>query len=750
MSRDLHPAASAAANPNVVATTAAARRAFATLREAQILIAGGRAAGVNDLLAPMLDDPALRPEVHYLMGIAALVLGQPQIALQQASKAIDLQPGEPRYHFALGRAHKAIGELVDAEGAYRRALSLDPRFADAHVSLGIVLKARGDLHAACEHHEMAIAIDARHAAAIANLALTRAELAARETEDPASAAPGEDVLQAAAQAVALEPGRAVLHRNLGLLQLRAHRRAEALESFNRALGLDPSDAEACVRMGLCLKALGSEAKAVELFERWQALNPPNAPVMRLLASLLTRLGRADEGLAWSEQAAAIADDPWALLVQANAYQQCRRLEESIALARRALALAGGQREFYAVLMMGLCYASDDPQPLFDVASAYGAELARQARPAAAPKRVTSTGRLRVGYVSGDFVQHSVSYFMMGLLTHHDRSRFEIVCYHNRGFSDDVTQRIKALADKWVECEGMTDEQLCGQIAADRIDILIDLAGHTALARNAVFARRAAPVQLAYLGFPTVSGVREIDFRISDAVIDPGDMPALASERPLNLERTMFCYRPDAQPPIGPPPMRAAGHVTLGSFNNIAKLSDRTLQLWSAAMRAVPGSRLLLKSASMAEDGNRRSILEFMQGQGIDAGRIELVARIADKTAHLALYNRLDIALDPFPYNGATTTCEALWMGLPVVTRRGRSHASRMGASLLHAIGKSDWVADSDDAYVAQVLRLAGDVDALSDWRRGARDVLQASALMDEAGFARAFENALLSAAGLRT
>jgi protein O-GlcNAc transferase len=254
------------------------------------------------------------------------------------------------------------------------------------------------------------------------------------------------------------------------------------------------------------------------------------------------------------------------------------------------------------------------------------------------------------------------------------------------------------------------------------------------------------VQVSYLGYPTVSGVPATDFRITDATIDPGDMPSLANEQPLVLPRTMFCFRPDDDAPaIGPAPALRNGHLTFGSFNNIAKVTEHTLVIWAAALNAVPGSRLLLKSGAMAQRSNRESIESFMAARGIAPDRLTLTAWIADKGNHLELYNEVDIALDPFPYNGATTTCEALWMGVPVLTRRGRTHTSRMGASLLTAVGKTEWVADSDEGFVAAVASVAKDAAARIDWRGRAREVLVRSELCNEAGFTHDFEDALLRA-----
>ena len=250
--------------------------------------------------------------------------------------------------------------------------------------------------------------------------------------------------------------------------------------------------------------------------------------------------------------------------------------------------------------------------------------------------------------SGDFVRHSVSYFIGGLLAHHDRSRFEITCYHNLAWGDAVTARLKALGHRWVECEGGSDEALQRQVREDGIDILVDLAGHTTHSRVMAFARRLAPLQVGFLGYPTVSGVPAMDLRLTDTTIDPGDLAHdLPGDQPLALPRSMFCYRPDEAPVIDPvPPQCRHGHVTFGSFNNIAKVTDTTLAMWASALAAVPGSRLLLKSSSMAQEGNRRDIESFMARHGIAPERLRLQPWVASKASHLSLYNEIDVALDP--------------------------------------------------------------------------------------------------------
>ncbi|MBL0726181.1 tetratricopeptide repeat protein [Piscinibacter sp. HJYY11] len=718
--------------------------AIPVLAQAQQLLATGRHAEGEALLRPLLRVSALRGEVNHLLSIAAQMTKRLDEGLAHARQAVAAAPEEARFHFVLGRAYKALAQVDEAEAAYREALRLQPRYVDALVSLGIVRKLRGDLGGAVALYDRALELDASCAAAHANKAAALALQTALSAENGADDPPGDEIIEAQARAVQLDPHNPVLLRNQGALLLRARRRVEAAQALNQSLTHDPSNVEACLNLAFCLRALGDAKLAIQAFEKWLQHNRPDAAVMRALAGLLTREGRVDEALSWAGQAATLDPDPYALVQLGSTLLQCRRVEEALVHCQRAVALSGGRAELYPTLLLGTTYWHEDPQPVFEAHTAFGRTLKRaEPRPAWAP--LAPGERLRVGYVSGDFVRHSVSYFIGPLLEHHDRSRFDVTCYHNLAWGDAVTERFKSYGHRWVECEGLTDDQLRRRVVADGIHILVDLAGHTTNSRVFMFALGAAPVQVSYLGYPTISGVPAIDFRITDAVIDPGDMPPLESEKPLCLPRTMFCYRPDEAPEIAPPPYLRRGHVTFGSFNNIAKVTDHTLELWAAVMNAVPGSRLLLKSSSMAQAGNRRNIESFMAQRRISADRLDLRAWIAGKASHLELYNEVDVALDPYPYNGATTTCEALWMGVPVVSRRGRTHTSRMGASILGAIGRGEWVADSDQAYVATAVRLANDAESLAQWRDGARRHLASGPLFHEKGFTRDIEAALMKA-----
>ncbi|MDL2339522.1 MAG: tetratricopeptide repeat protein [Pseudomonadota bacterium] len=711
---------------------------MARLDEAQQCLAAGRYSAAEALLNSAISEPDVRAEGHYLLGISALMQGQGEVAVRLARTAVIDRPDEPRYQFALGRALKAVNDLDAAENAYRRAIELQPGFADPHVSLGIVLKAKGHLDEAIACYEQALRLNPGLAVAHSNLAAARGLRAARNSSSLTNDIPTEEVIEGMRLAVSLDPKDPELHRNFGTLLERVGRHDDAARAFNQALTIRPSDAAACVALGKCLMALGGFELAREMFEKWLALNGRDADVMRVLAGVLLRMGEADSALQWTDRALALAPNPLTAMEAGSALIQLRRLDEGLRRCRQALDDSGRNPALYPVLLLGLNYLHEDPATILAAHAEFGALVPRPtARP---PRRIRAPGeRLRVGYVSGDFLRHSVSFFISPLLEHHDKSRFEVVCYHNNARSDHVTERLKSCGHRFVECAHLTDEGLAKRIADDGIDILIDLAGPTAQSRILMFAMAPAPLQIAYLGYPTVTGVPGIDFRVTDGVIDPGDMPESASEVPLRLPHTMFCYRPDDAPALALPPSQRNGFITFGSFNNAAKISDHTLDLWAAAMHAVAGSRLLLKAATLAQASIRLDIERALAERGIAAERLSMHARAADDQGHLALYNEIDIGLDTYPYNGATTTCEALWMGVPVISRRGRTHTSRMGASLLGAIDRNDCVADSDAEFAARAATLASGVDALASWRAAARDALRASPLMGHAAFTREFE-----------
>ena len=340
---------------------------------------------------------------------------------------------------------------------------------------------------------------------------------------------------------------------------------------------------------------------------------------------------------------------------------------------------------------------------------------------------------------------SVSYFLETVLIHHDRSRVEIFAYSTADKSDEVTVRLRALCDHWRDVALDNDAQICALIQGHRLDVLVDLSGHTGGNRMAVIARRAAPVQAHYLGYFASTGLTEMDYWIGDDVLLPPKANAHFSEIPWRLSRVWVSYlSPDDAPPVLWQPA-LDGTVWLGSFNNIAKLTDATFALWAKLLHALPQAKLLLKYKFLDEVGNLGRITSIFERCGIPADRLELRGETKGWAQHMALYNRLDIALDPVgAHAGVTTTCDALWMGVPVVSRVGDRMAQRQGASLLTAIGHPEWVAHDDEDYIAIVAALASDVHGRAALRPLQRETMRRSALCDGKGLASALEDAYMA------
>ena len=389
-----------------------------------------------------------------------------------------------------------------------------------------------------------------------------------------------------------------------------------------------------------------------------------------------------------------------------------------------------------------------PAEVFAAHSEWGRRYRNQV-PANHYGNTRSPGRkLRIGYVSGDFWNHAVVVSIDGVLQAHDHRGFEIVCYHNSPGSDETTARLKGLASRWRKIAGLSDAEADALIRKDRIDILVDLSGHTEHNRLALFARKPAPIQATYLGYPNTTGLSTIDYRITDAIADPpGLTEALHTEELLRLPRCFLSYRPPAEAPaIGPLPARTNAWFTFGSFSNPAKWNDTVLRTWAAILRRMPRSRLLLhhsfagNTTSVVYDALRARILGLFQCHGIAPDRISLIGYLPPPE-HLGLYNDIDLALDPFPYNGATGTCEAMWMGLPVVALEGATHASRVGMDILRTAGLDRFVARSIDEYVEIAVRTASQLAPLSRLRTGMRARMAKSPLMDGPGLARALEQA---------
>ncbi len=380
------------------------------------------------------------------------------------------------------------------------------------------------------------------------------------------------------------------------------------------------------------------------------------------------------------------------------------------------------------LLLAMNYFSGDPQQLFQAHVEWD-----RFNPYKARENLAGPGQegrpLRVGYVSPDFCNHPVAYFLAPLLAHHNKAEFEVYCYSDVGRPDGITAYFREQASVWRDTQPLSDEALATRIANDHIDILVDLAGHTANNRLRVFARKPAPLQVTYLGYPNTTGLAAMDYRLTDAWADPPGMTEhLHSESLLRLESGFLCYRPLDGSVVASPPSTEKRYITFGSFNNLAKVTPDVISLWARVLLAVPGSRLLLKTKPLHDKITRQNVYRQFDACGVERERIELVGWVDSLGGHLGLYSKVDIGLDTFPYNGTTTTCEALWMGVPVVTLEGVSHAGRVGVSILSQTGLTEFIASDRESYIEIAASLAADPERLVALRKASRAQVAESAL----------------------
>ncbi len=523
------------------------------------------------------------------------------------------------------------------------------------------------------------------------------------------------------------------------------RSAEAIAAFREVVARSPERGRAFYNLGTLLVGAGQWNEALTALRAAAKLEPDRSAAFVNLGHAARLVGALDEAENACRQAVTLEPESasgWLNL--GNVLKDQSRIRDAIEAYHRASAVDPSNRMGASNALLAHCYVDADPAVIAAEHRAFGEKMA-----AAVPERPLSPRppghRLRVGYLSADFRWHSVSRFFGTVLSHHDRRQFDIHLYSDVEHPDAVTRLMERAATCWVDVLRMSDEALCDRIRADGVDVLIDLAGHTGR-RLAVFARRAAPVQVTWLGYPFSTGLRTMDYRITDAIADPPGAEAWQSERLLRLPGPFLCYQaPDDAPPVSAAPCQSNGRVTFASFNHLSKLSDATVVLFSAVLRACPEARLVLKCASLSDDATRRQTEARFAARGIDPERLVLAGRTASAAEHLSVYSQVDIGLDPFPYHGTTTTMEALWMGVPVITMTGYWHASRVGTSLLTHLGLASLAASNPTQFVQVASSLAGNVPGLVDLRARLRSALRQSPLCDEVAFTRGFEQALIHA-----
>jgi predicted O-linked N-acetylglucosamine transferase (SPINDLY family) len=626
--------------------------------------------------------------------------GSLQQAQQLYRQALSEQPGDAVLWLRLGQVCQALSQPDEAVICYEQAARLRSDDSELLCSLGVLRMQRGELAEAVACYEQVLRLQPDSVMAHNNLGLALLNQGRVET-----------ATLCFQQALSLRPDLGAVHNNLGLALLNQGQPHQAQPCFEAALRLEPALADAHNNLGLALDAQAKPDDAIACYERAVETDPAHL-------GALTNLG--------------------------NAFKDQGRAADAIACYRRALELRPGDAAIHSNLLLAMQYQPGaDPGEILAEARRYARQhVDPQAARIDLGRAWSCAGpRLRIGYVSPDFREHPVVHFLEPLLSAHDHQQFEIFCYADVPQSDAVTGRLQGYADHWRSLVGLSDAQAAEVIHQDGIAILIDLAGHTGGNRLSAFARKPAPIQASYLGYLGTTGLDAMDYYITDDLADPtGVADAHYQEQLVRLPECGVCYWPGPAPEVRrEPPGRQFAQITFGCLNTLAKVSEEVLVLWSRVLLAVPGSRLSLRTgAGRVSEERTRAVLA---GQGVSPERLLLAGRAATRVDYLKLYHTVDIGLDPFPYNGVTTTCDSLWMGVPVISLAGRMNVSRQGVRFLRSVGLDGLLADTPEDYVRIATDLARDSPRLAALRSSLREQMSRSPLVSAHRLARELEAA---------
>jgi protein O-GlcNAc transferase len=643
---------------------------------------------------------AVRPDFEPCRRDLCLILvrrGEHDAARRQAALGIEADPRAVELHTIMGDLHRQAGELDQAVASFRTAQLLLPTAAHVHASLGEALQERGNLPEALACYQRALQLDPKLAVAMLNMGL----LLHRQGDLT-------EAVKIYRDALAVAPDHIEVLSNLGSALTGLQRLPEACEVLNKAIRLAPDHVGAHINLGIALWERSELDAALTSYRRALALRPDHAAAHGNLATVLQALGEHDAAIA--------------------SYRSALSIEPDFADAQNNL-------------LFTLNYQPDkSAQEIFADYREYDERVG-------VPLRSTwrkhsnsrdATKRLKVGYVSPDFRKHSVRHFLEPLLAHHEKRLVEVFAYAELSVEDELTARYRSLVDQWVPTIGLSDEALAERIRADGIDILVDLAGHTAKNRLRVFARKPAPVSISWLGFGYTTGLSAIDYFLTDGVNAPEGSEDLFAEQPWRVATPVCAYRPaEGMGHVSSLPAQDRGFVTFGTLTRAVRINHRSIRVWSQMLHRVPGSRLVVDSMNYRDARVCTTLLDKFSAHGIGPERLQ----IGFHSPPWDVLRGMDIGLDCFPHNSGTTLFETLFMGVPYVTLAGRPSVGRLGSSILHGAGHPEWIAHSEDEYVDIAVALAGDLPKLAQLRAGLRAQMQASALMDEPGFARKVEAA---------
>ncbi len=682
---------------------------------------------------------ALQPDSEMVLRDLCLALvqgGDAEGARQTAEQGITRHPQLPDFHFLLGNILAGLKKPEDAVASYRRALALMPDYPEAHCNMALTLQALGRNDEAMASYRQAIAMRPAYSQALCGLAGMLTDTGGYQ-----------EAARLCREALAANVDDPEAHNNLGNALLAMGRNEDAASHYRRAIALNEAQAQPHNNLGLALIAMEKPELAVPSIRRALEIDPDYASAHNNLGNALQKINLLEEAVVHYERAVALQPDfakahyNYAVALNAQGHHAL-----AVARWRRTLELDPGYLDAWCGILFVLSYSRDcTPQQYLQEARGYGRATLAIAKPYTqwkvrrAPLRADEP--LRVGFISGDMRQHPVGFFLEGVVKHIDPARVTLVAYSTNPIEDQVTARIKPHFSAWHLLVGVSDKAAAEKICADGIHILVDLAGLTALNRLPLFAWRAAPVQATWLGFFATTGIPGVDYFVADPTGVPEGHRDDFSETVSYMPYTRLCFtepqggdktRPNELPAL------ANGHITFGCYQNMTKLNDGVLALWARVFKALPTARLRHMSKQMADKASRELLAQRMEQAGIPQDRVQLLESVG-REAYFLAHHEVDVMLDTYPYGGGTTTCESLWMGVPTITLAGPTLLSRQGASLLTSAGLADWVAETEDDYVARVVAHCSDLQALATLRSRLREQALASPLFDGKRFAADLE-----------
>jgi predicted O-linked N-acetylglucosamine transferase (SPINDLY family) len=761
----------------------------------------GRLAEAGALYGQILARDPGHPDALHLSGVLAGQFGKPRVAVELISRAIQAAPEQAAYyanlseflrrignvddaiaagtqaatlspdyieaHNNLGNALKDKGQLGEAIAAYQRALSIDPNFAVGYCNLGSAMRARGQVDDAVTAYRKAIELDPNLVAAYQELAIVyktqgkRAEAIAMcekvvelQPRRPeaynnlgnalAANRQYDEAIASYRRAIQLKPDFAEAHNNLGNVHRAQLRLVDAVAEYRRAVQLRPEYAEAHDNLGTTLREQGRIDEAISVCRKATQVRPDYATGHLNLGNVLRDRGLTEEAIASYRRA--IELEPGFVEAHANlgnVLKEQGQLPEAFASYRKAIELDPESAEVHSNLVYSVCFSPDyDARQILAEAQTWSR---KHAEPLA--ERIKPLGndrdpgrKLRIGYISADFRDHVVGRNVLPVLEHHDRVHFEVHCYSGVRIPDEMTRRFQKAAEKWHPIAGMKDAELAERIRRAGIDILVDLTLHMADGRLKTFARKPAPVQVTWAGYPGTTGLNTIDYRLTDPHLDPpGHGDDLYSEKSFRLPHSFWCYRPrEDAPRIGALPATTNRAVTFGCLNNFSKVTEPAIALWTKILQSLPLARLLV----LCPGGSSRDrLVQQLRGAGaIARDRIAFVGPMSP-AEYLRTFNRIDVSLDTMPYCGHSTSLDSFWMGVPVVTLVGLTSVSRGGVSIAANLGLTELIAHSPEEYVKLAVDLARNLQRIDDYRSTLRQRMRASPLMDLRTFTADLEKA---------